>query len=519
MTASDILIVGSGPAGVSAAWPLVEKGVGVLMVDAGGAKPPLSPQSDLAALGGGFDQWRTRFGDDLFVEPPNEEASPKLTTPIGRAVSGDFKRWLNAVTRNFRAVGSFGPGGLSRLWGAVSVAYEDGDLAAYPISRADLEPSYRRVSARIGLSGADDDLGDFNGLGLAGHEPPLLTPAAQRLLSAYRSRAKTPHFQLGYARNAVLSRDAGERSGCNTCGLCLWGCARGAIYNSASELYDLKLRKNFEYVGGMTIERIERATGGGYRLLGRSVDGAPFDVSAKRLVLATGTLASTRLLLGLFGHVGKDVKLLSNPLAAMTFFAPSLFGTRLPERSFSLAQLSYRLALSEDDYAMGMIYGADALPFSLVGNRIPLSRPVALRLSAAMAPGMLIASSYLSGCYSDNVLRLMSDGRVEIDGRSTSRAEQQFSNIKTQLGRVMRKSGYYFIPGSFTLPKPGSDVHYAGTIPMGGEGVLSCDAYGEVRDCPGLYVVDGSVLPTLPAKHVTLTIMANADRIARRICD
>jgi choline dehydrogenase-like flavoprotein len=31
---------------------------------------------------------------------------------------------------------------------------------------------------------------------------------------------------------------------------------------------------------------------------------------------------------------------------------------------------------------------------------------------------------------------------------------------------------------------------------------------------PGVHVVDGAVLPVLPAKAHTLTIMANADRIA-----
>jgi choline dehydrogenase-like flavoprotein len=30
-----------------------------------------------------------------------------------------------------------------------------------------------------------------------------------------------------------------------------------------------------------------------------------------------------------------------------------------------------------------------------------------------------------------------------------------------------------------------------------------------------LYIADGAVLTDLPAKHCTLTIMANADRIAR----
>jgi len=58
-------------------------------------------------------------------------------------------------------------------------------------------------------------------------------------------------------------------------------------------------------------------------------------------------------------------------------------------------------------------------------------------------------------------------------------------------------------------------MHYAGTVPMRAdpEGHQATHE-GEVRGLPGVFVVDGSALPSLPAKAHTLTIMANADRIA-----
>jgi hypothetical protein len=38
---------------------------------------------------------------------------------------------------------------------------------------------------------------------------------------------------------------------------------------------------------------------------------------------------------------------------------------------------------------------------------------------------------------------------------------------------------------------------------------------GQIAGLPGIYAVDGASLPLLPAKAHTLTVMANADRIAR----
>ncbi|WP_413776385.1 hypothetical protein [Rhodopseudomonas sp. P2A-2r] len=43
------------------------------------------------------------------------------------------------------------------------------------------------------------------------------------------------------------------------------------------------------------------------------------------------------------------------------------------------------------------------------------------------------------------------------------------------------------------------------------------DAFGEIAGMPGVFSIDGASLPSLPAKSHTLTIMANADRIARHL--
>jgi choline dehydrogenase-like flavoprotein len=75
--------------------------------------------------------------------------------------------------------------------------------------------------------------------------------------------------------------------------------------------------------------------------------------------------------------------------------------------------------------------------------------------------------------------------------------------------------GAYAVPGSLTLAAPGADAHAAGTLPMGGAGPAGTDLAGAVAGLPGVHVVDGAALSDLPARHCTLTIMANADRIAR----
>jgi choline dehydrogenase-like flavoprotein len=63
------------------------------------------------------------------------------------------------------------------------------------------------------------------------------------------------------------------------------------------------------------------------------------------------------------------------------------------------------------------------------------------------------------------------------------------------------------------LPQ-GSSVHYAGTIPISlEERELTCDFECRLRGTRHVYIADGAVLPYLPAKGLTFTAMANANRV------
>ena len=91
-------------------------------------------------------------------------------------------------------------------------------------------------------------------------------------------------------------------------------------------------------------------------------------------------------------------------------------------------------------------------------------------------------------------------------------------DLKRRLRREWKRLGLVPLPGA-SLAEPGIDAHFAGTLPMGATGPFGTSADGELNLHPGLHVVDGSVLPDLSSKYITMTIMANADRIAHRLAE
>ena len=63
-------------------------------------------------------------------------------------------------------------------------------------------------------------------------------------------------------------------------------------------------------------------------------------------------------------------------------------------------------------------------------------------------------------------------------------------------------------------PGHGANIHYAGTFPIRSNGGdLTCDDESRLRGTRSVYLADGSVFPWLPAKGLTFTLMANANRV------
>ena len=271
----SVVIVGDGPAGVAAAFPLVERGIDVLML--GGAphniEPPQGAET-LADIRKDPDQWRMLVGEQYEALDNLGALSPKFRVPSYSRLFSGFNERYRVHTRNFTSVGTLAGGGLATGWGAGVSMFDDGDLAEYPLALRDLLPSYRRVSERIGVSGTNDDMS-----ATLGHDDHLLPPtecgaSAQALLSRYgrrRRRERSRGVLLGRGRNAVITRERGERGGCVPCGRCLWGCPRKAIWAATYDLPALKRRTNFKHIaGGFATALVKREDG--WRVHAESAD-------------------------------------------------------------------------------------------------------------------------------------------------------------------------------------------------------------------------------------------------------
>ncbi len=505
---ADVIIIGSGPAGVSAAWPLVEAGVRVLMLDASGPALPAHPaETTLTEQRTDPSRWRTELG--LAGPLADGGVSPKFATPLARAVLAGFPDAMGLQTDGFMALGAHAAGGLSRIWGALAARYNDSDLAEFSGGAAEMAAAYDRIASRIGITGGRD---------IAAADDGAMAPPVAHLAARHLRSPAVSGFRLVTAPNAVLDKARSDRLGCNRCGLCLQGCNRGSIYHSALELPALRGFHNFRYQGGVVVQRL--AVDAGAQIVEARLGNDTVRFRAPAVVLAAGTLATTSLALRRIGLTGVPVRIESNPVGGMAFVVPHLIGRGLPDRSFGLGQLFYTLDLQPGIEAAGVFYGADTLPLAPVADRLPFTRPFALRAARAIAPALVLATAYLPGRFSDNQIVIEEDGaagRISIKGRQRPDAEQMLAQGFGALGRLVRHRGAWAIPGSAQMLMPGADAHPTGTLPLGSTGPAGTSPDGELNGAPGVFIADGAALPLLSARHPTLTIMVSADRLGRAL--
>lgn len=517
----DAIIVGSGPTGVSAAFPLLQAGLRILIVDGGKQAAVTPPDGDfLDRRLNDQEQWSWMLGDDFHALKNLTAASPKLRAPTHSHVFENFHSANRIVSEGFMTLGSLAAGGLSNAWGCGVARLSTAELTGLPPDTRHLDGSYETVARRMGISGAsDDDLKDYFGVDAWAQEPIAMDAQQSALLKAYGLHRNTllgKGFRLGRSRLAALSQPLGERQACNLSGFCLWGCRRKALYSAVQDLSVLRQHPNCHYETGFVVEGLG-AGGDSCSITGRyASSGHHAGFSARRLILSAGTLASTHLVLLALQH-RDPVRLLSSPTGAFLLWMPRYLGAPR-QSSFGLGQLSFTLSLPREEGAFGSLFSSTAIPVSEFVRFVPMGPRHSIDVLSILLGSCVVGNLFLQGHLTEASASLRSNGDLYVNGKYGPDVAPLMIKAKQILRASFLKLGALLLPRSFSIGRPGSDIHYTGSLPMTADPVPGqTNSLGEVFGLPGVHVVDGACFPILTEKSHTLSIMANADRIGRAL--
>lgn len=264
--------------------------------------------------------------------------------------------------------------------------------------------------------------------------------------------------------------------------------------------------------------------------------GEVFSVEAKAVILGGGTVGTAALLLNsrnrlpfLSDHIGKNIAFNGSVKAVGLLPEGFIDGDMLSGRTHP-GMVSYQFLDS-----MGITVSAvKPLPLMIVhaahlyfsggeGNpsfwgksNVELMKMYRRRMIILYAMGLTPPTAGL---------RSRGNGTYDADLEIDRNVRRYYSETKHLLQSILSRNGCRVLDAHMINgeAKEHDDLHFSTSHMVGScrmannnsDGVV--DAYGEVFDYPGLYVTDGASVPTSLAVNSSLTILANAERIAAHL--
>ena len=434
---------------------------------------------------------------------------------------------LGTYFENVGLLPSLAQGGLSNVWGAAMLPYADRDISDWPLKIESLAPHYAAALELTGLAGTTDALAKF--FPLYSQKAVELRPSeqARQLLNKMernKEQLSAVGVYFGRSRVAVQGNSSNSHEGCVYCRLCMYGCPYGYIYSSSQSLVSFQKNPQFKYQGNAIVVSV-RELGDHVEISGYDRNTRqPLSWTCQRAFLAAGAIPTTRILLKSLDAYNQQVYLKDSQY----FLLPMMLMKRVKDATreglHTLSQLFLEIIDADENQRVAhlQIYTqSDLINDALSGALGPIGKvfPPLLR---NLQDRMLVTQGFLHSDFSPRIALKLSKARetdrFEIVGEENPAARGHVKKIVRKLVRHSRRIGAIPIPIMLKMAEPGRSFHSGGSFPMTRDprGFQS-DLQGVLPGWKRVHAVDATVLPSVPATTITLSVMANAHRIASEV--
>lgn len=533
MEMHDHIVVGSGCTGAMAAQTLAEAGVRVTMLDVGITDErykQLIPEGNFTTIRQTDpDQHRYLLGDDFESLPWGNITTGAQLTPPRQHMIARVEEYLPLGSGTFRPMESLAYGGLGSGWGVGCCVFSKTELEKTGLDHGKMMTAYKTVSERIGISGAMDDAGPYTLGSLDNFQPATeLDENCGFLYGKYKKDKASLNrkgFYMGRPALAVITSDKDGRKKFAYRDMDFYSDKDQSAYRPWITVEQLKKRPNFQYIPQRLVLGFDEKDDHVEVRCLDTTSNAEVIYKTKKLVLAPGVLGTARIVLRSMGGDSRRLPLLCNPYSYVPCIQPKMAGREISPNKTGFAQL----ALFHDpsgtnmDVAMASVYSYRSLMLFRIIREAPLNFVDSRIIMRYLLPGITIMGihhpeqaspgKYL---YLGKDASTATGDRLHAEYTMPQEDEEKVHRREKEFIRAMRQLGCYAL--KTIRPGHGSSIHYAGTLPFDDTGkAWSVSTAGRLNGTRNVFVADGSGFRYLPAKGLTLSLMANAHLVAQHI--
>ena len=510
----DVIVIGSGPGGAALAQRLAPTGKKILLVERGDYLP--RSQSNWDA--------QTVFTDNAYQAK---------------------ETWYDAAGKSFTPGLHYFVGGNSKMYGAAllrlrakdfdALPHQDGISPAWPLSYADFEPYYAAAEALFHVHGqaGEDPTEPQRSAGFP-YPPVAHEPKIAALHASLAKQGLHPfHLPLGI----LLDEKDGKPTASSICIRCDAFDGFPCLLNGKADAQvlcvdpALAAHDNLELLTNAYVSRLNTdPTGRAVSDIEVQIDGRTERFSADIVVAACGALSSALLLLRSANAAHPNGLANGSDQVGRNYMRhnQSVLMALMRERNETVFQKT----LAVSDY----YFGADDYPYPLGLIQMCAATHAAQIKGEALpawlewlpdAPFALMARHSMDFWLSSEDLPLPQN-RIRYDGARvvlelTETNAEAHRMLRKKLERAMHQAGahpvlldrqLYF---QQNIPIAGT-AHQAGTARFGTDPAAAVlDVNCKAHELDNLYIADASFFPSIGAVNPTLTIIANALRVADHI--
>ncbi len=531
MSLPDFLVIGSGCTGAIAAQTLAEAGHTVLIIDGGqtdrGAADKI-PKDNFISLRKNDDSQDNYFlGEHFESIPEGKTSSGAQLTPARTFLTRETEKYLPLISEQFAAIESLAVGGLGGGWGLGCCVFSNEELRLCGLDADKMKSAYQVVADRMGLSGTKDDATPYTSSHISGMQPAFdLDKPAARLKYNYdrnKSSLNENDFFLGRPALALLTQDRGERKGLNRRDMDFYDDYGNSAWRAWMLINELKKKPNVQHESGWLATDFRENENEVVVNALQIGTNEKKEFRARKLILAAGPLGTARLVLrSLPGGDKTKLPFICNPYNYTPLLLPKLLGSEISENHIGLAQLSlfHDEGKKGDNIAMASLYSYHALMLFRLLRETPLNFRDGRMAMRYLLPAIMIAGIHhpeTRGEHQFVSLEKNTDSptgdQLHVDYRISDEKIARVNEREKKYRSALKKLGAYALKQ--VRPAIGASVHYAGALPFSDQpSQFALASDGRLHNHARTYVADGSGFNFLPAKGLTLSLMANAHLVA-----
>lgn len=522
-----IYVVGSGLSGIACAYTLLKAGHQVTLLDVGFTLEEEFQDlvnkyhKDLngSELIKNIHRLRRRYRGQSDVQPAKTLYGSDY--PYKMIEDTFVKTDDKTVIRS-----SLAKGGFSSVWGANVSCVVPKDISGWPITFHDLKPYYSFIEEIMDISSPKDEMSEIFPMNIG--QPPTFPLSKQgndlyESLKKHKKELTDEGICIGRAKLAIGPKYSLDGEGCTPCGLCMHGCPNNAIFNSGFVLDRLKQDDHFTYLHNKLAVRFSEEKGAVNLYIKDVSTKAQSTLKGDRLFLACGVINTTCLVarsLNLTDHefIIKDSQKYLFPLLRWRRSKGCL---KEKENTADQVYMDIDNPSVSQYIAHLQYYGYNDLYLEPIRRKLGPLTEFMPKLFSHFFERLIICFVYLHSGDSGTMSLKVHDhdpgyqGMGEIKGHINPRSRAVMKSILRLLSRHQRALGGRPLKFGLQATLPGDSQHIGCTLPMStSPDTYQTDPLGRPYGCDRVHIVDSSILPSIPATPIALTVMVNACRIA-----